>query len=750
MFKDQSSRAIIFTLYLSFFATFAFAQISHGGQPLPLEMSEVRMMQSAQIPFIEMEPISNQSALWRSEQDHSDFRSLEFAHKFFVRLNPDNSGIRFSTSEMQVWRVGIRSKEAYSLNILFSKFRIPEGAKVFVYNSGQTEILGSYTHQNNSELNLLPVQPINGDELIVEYQEPTDAAFKGEIEIGEVNHDFRGILRATEPRDPVQNCHPNIVCYPEDIEPGSGVVALIINGKTYCTGVLVNNSANDGTPYLLTATHCLNDDYDASFLANRRYDEVAGNIVAFFGYQSPLCDKDIRGTVQMTVASADSVLILEKHDIALLKFKEAPPAAYQPHYLGWNSGSSPQAPYHGIHQPNGGIKKIAVENDPVVVASFEIPRYNMEKNAHWGVRAWDVGATEGGSSGSPLLDKEKRIIGTLTGGESYCGSPKGPDVYASLHKAWLVENALDNPNTLKDYLDPENTSFSQIAGFNPYADKPYTKSSNYLSADTITESYHNTIPMFATNNTLGYSEFAEEFYASSSTALTGVYITSASNNNMLNLNIKIKVYADNNGAPGILLHEEPLNYLFEYYQNGGFHQSARGMRYNVENYVEFSSPINVSGRFFVAYSDGNGVSSGFSVLNVVPRKIGSKQIATAWMKHAQGWVRVNENIEKPINTSLMISAYVAGAAGVSMPYNTADKPEIKAYYSKENKRIFIESNKDLISWEGFNVSGRKVFEGEAEKSINRYSVRAGHLPAGVYLLKVAVDGKSETLKILVR
>jgi len=85
------------------------------------------------------------------------------------------------------------------------------------------------------------------------------------------------------------------------------VVALIINGTTYCTGSLTNNTARDGTPYLLTATHCLNGDYDAQFLAIRRYDMIAGTIVAFFHYDSPLCSTDIRGPLQMTMASADSV-----------------------------------------------------------------------------------------------------------------------------------------------------------------------------------------------------------------------------------------------------------------------------------------------------------------------------------------------------------------------------------------------------------------------------------------------------------
>jgi hypothetical protein len=139
------------------------------------------------------------------------------------------------------------------------------------------------------------------------------------------------------------------------------VLELIINGNTYCTGSLVNNTAQDGTPYLLTATHCLNGDYNTSFLADREYDVVAGSIVAFFRYESPVCDATIRGNTQMTLAGADSVLISEKHDISLLRFLQMPPREYQPYYLGWNVSSAPSAPFHGIHHPNGGIKKIPLK-----------------------------------------------------------------------------------------------------------------------------------------------------------------------------------------------------------------------------------------------------------------------------------------------------------------------------------------------------------------------------------------------------
>lgn len=752
MSVTNARHKLLLLLLVLLLAPTGFSQISHGGQPLPVNASAyTRALQPMAIPFVEMPSFDLQQALLRSSDEEKRFRSLEFAHKFHVSLRPDNSGITFTTLDnRKVWRVGIRSRNAYSVNILFSKFRLPEGAKVFVYNSDQSEVLGSFTHENNSELNLLPVQPIAGDEIIVEYQEPLDAPFKGEIEIGEVNHDFRGIFRATEPRDPSQSCHPDIVCYPEDIQPGSGVVALIINGTTYCTGSLVNNTTGDGTPYLLTATHCINRDYDPSFLANRRYNMVAGTIVAFFSYQSPVCGHEIRGPLQMTMASADSVLISERYDISLLRFKQVPPKEYQPYYLGWNVSASPQPPFHGLHHPNGGVKKVAVENDPLVIGSFDNPKYNMEPNGHWAVRGWDVAATEEGSSGSPLLDNGKRILGALTGGVSECSSPKGPDLYSSLYKAWNVTGSLGNPNSLKSYLDPVNSQVQQIDGFNPYKNQPYTRSSNYSVTDSVIQTYYNSIPIFATNNTLGYNEFAEEFHASVPTSLDGVFVTSPITNNIQTLNVRIRIYSDNNGAPGSVVYEVPLRYSYRYYQSGSFQETPRDMRYNVENYVKFPDPVEVSGKFYISYSDANQMPNGFSLLNVKPRKIGSGVPSTAWMKNATGWVKSSENIDHPVNTSLLITPYVIGSR-LSEPNDPSqEETKIKAYYSRSVERIFIESNKDLVAWEVFYVSGQKVFEEKAESSINRASFPVGHLAKGVYVVKVRVNDKSETLKVLVR
>ena len=88
--------------------------------------------------------------------------------------------------------------------------------------------------------------------------------------------------------------------------------------------------------------------------------------------------------------------------------------------------------------------------------------------------------------------------------------------------------------------------------------------------------------------------------------------------------------------------------------------------------------------------------------------------------------------------------------GLTLPDPKDEKSIVRATYNQAVNRVFIESNKDLISWEIFYVSGQKVAEGKAESSINRTSFSAGHLAKGMYIVKVNVDGKTENVRVLVR
>jgi len=473
---------------------------------------------------------------------------------------------------------------------------------------------------------------------------------------------------------------------------------------------------------------------------------VANRIVAFFNYDSPVCSRDIRGALQMSLASADSVLISEQHDISLLRFRDDPPREFQPYFLGWNVSASPAAPFHGIHHPNGGVKKVTVSENSLLAGSWSANW--AAPNVHWIVR-YNVASTEGGSSGSPLLDRNGRIVGTLTGGDSFCNPVRGRDWFAALSRFMDVQGSLNNPNSLRHYLDPLNTNIPQLGGFNPFANAPITRRHNFNTNDIIVQTEHNSVPMFATNNTLGYSAFAEEFYAAESAEIRGVFVASAPTTNASNLDLRIRVYTGEN-RPEHLVREQSFNFSFRRLSSGNFQNIPRNMDRYVENFIQFGTPISVSGRFFISISDANNVPSGFSVLNVEPRPAGSGITTSAWLRSSEGWHRSSESIHNPINTSLMITPFVVGS--VEPPPPNGEELDMTIRFSRAEQMVFIESNQELAHWEMFYSDGRQVFRAQAGagSSVNRTSIPAAHLARGVYIVRArTIKGRSYVRKILV-
>lgn len=69
---------------------------------------------------------------------------------------------------------------------------------------------------------------------------------------------------------------------------------------------------------------------------------------------------------------------------------------------------------------------------------------------------WDIGVTEGGSSGSPLFDQNGLIVGQLAGGSAACAGTNdngGFDVYGRFDKSWDFGSS--PTNSLKPWLDPD-------------------------------------------------------------------------------------------------------------------------------------------------------------------------------------------------------------------------------------------------------------------------------------------------------
>lgn len=82
---------------------------------------------------------------------------------------------------------------------------------------------------------------------------------------------------------------------------------------------------------------------------------------------------------------------------------------------------------------------------------------------HLMVSNWDVGTTEDGSSGCPLFNGEKRIVGQLHGGDAACSNSK-PDWFGRLYLSWTGGGT--KSTRLSDWLDPLNTGKTALDGRN--------------------------------------------------------------------------------------------------------------------------------------------------------------------------------------------------------------------------------------------------------------------------------------------
>lgn len=600
------------------------AQVSHGGSPLPLSA----LRSSDDIPFIEMPGFDVEEELRLDSLVESDLRSgFKFAYKFMTDIRRGNSGTSFVLPDgTKVWRVGIYSPGALSINVLFSEYELPKGAQLFLYDEDQQHILGAFTHQNNSELEILPVAPVRGDRLIIEYQEPASADFPGRLAIGEVNHAYRS-LSGQEPQEglasidgiPALNCYADTSSMVQTL--GQSVVLMVIDGTTACTGTLLNNTAQDGKPYLLTASHCLNKSFS---LENPDYEEIAGSIVCFYNYNSPLCDPILRGTEELSTASAYSRAVYEFTDMALLELLELPPVYYQPYLAGWNAGGKGSAPYQCIQHPQYSTKRISISENELTAYSL-VDVIMFYPLSHWLVDEWSVGYTASGSSGAPLFDKTGKVVGALSGGQSTQSSPRN-DYFYSLQKSW---NLRDEDEQLECWLSP-NGSDTSCDGMDPYASTPCIRLSNVQDSgkkSSIEMAEENGEPVFG-NNSSGNTEYAEAYTITGSTQLYGIYIVTPPCGTSSAPEVEITVY-DGGDVPSTLLYTETFKPAYLNLSSGCFVETAKDLNRAQESFVVFSSPVTVSEKFYVGYRIGESSDGSYFAAYNLPK--GSVSGNTAWI-----------------------------------------------------------------------------------------------------------------------
>lgn len=334
-----------------------------------------------------------------------------------------------------VWRLHLVSPGALSLGLLFDQFELPASGRVFLYDRKGETVLGAYTRATRQPNGMLAVQPVLGDELWIEYaQDAHEPAPK--LRIGEVVHDYRGILDELRVESPLAlmgggclvdaNCPEALANY----EVKDSVIMVLMGGGL-CSAGLLNNTANDGTPYFLTADHC----------------GSMTNVVAIFDYEVSGCGTG-SASQSRTISGATLLAQSSTFDSQLYRLSSAPPPSYQPFYAGWDRNPVQSIGAVSISHPSGLPRKYAREDQK--------PK---TKNTRFEV-SYDLGRIEGGSSGSPLFNAQRRVIGPACCVDNFsCGNQI--TWYGRFDRFYDVEG-------LAQWLDPLGIDPLTIDGHEPF------------------------------------------------------------------------------------------------------------------------------------------------------------------------------------------------------------------------------------------------------------------------------------------
>jgi hypothetical protein len=375
-------------------------------------------------------------------------------------LDINNSGTWFTAPNGdKVWLLEIESINAKTINLTFNNTEIPNGNELYVYNSDKSFILGKfeskhlYKGQLGSEL-------VPGSTVFVEYYVPAaNTNNLGNVEVSRVTHGYRTAGEYEEKAfGSSGSCNMNVNC-PDGanwVNQRNSAVMLVSNGNGFCSGALINNTANDGTPYVLTANHCYSN--PASWVFRFQWQSVNCNNPS----SSPSFESLSGAVLRARRTPSDMCLV----EITGGLDNGTVPQSHTPYFSGWNRSNTPPTSTVSIHHPSGDIKKISFDDDP---ASAVQAMGSTEANSSWEV-SWDRNTTtEGGSSGSPLFDQNKRIIGQLWGGGASCGNLSAPDWYGRVHNSWNPSGST-NAEQLEHWLDPSGSGVDFIDGYDPYFD----------------------------------------------------------------------------------------------------------------------------------------------------------------------------------------------------------------------------------------------------------------------------------------
>ncbi len=341
------------------------------------------------------------------------------------------SGRSLQTAEgSALWTAGVKVEEAYALRLHLTGIDLPPGSRVRVWGRDATSAreFDPAAVVSGGEI-WAPV--VFGDEAHVEVEVPAGALPAGGVsfavpdvlEIFRIDPSGRAVLsESAAPSPQGTECLVSGECYSTADFPGitaaRGAIAhlkYVKSAQAYvCTGGLVNDTKSDFIPYLLTANHCFGTQTEANTLQT------------FFDYRYLSCGSTmypalsgLPGTYGATLLASSS-----SSDYTFLQLSSTPSGSR--YFLGWDSRTSSVANGTNLYRISHPLGMPQYYNttritSPTGTCSGWPSSSFLYENLV-------LGATAGGSSGSPVLLSSGAIVGQLSGA---CGSDPSNECLAT-------------------------------------------------------------------------------------------------------------------------------------------------------------------------------------------------------------------------------------------------------------------------------------------------------------------------------
>jgi hypothetical protein len=423
----------------------------------------------------------------------------------FTNLSPENSGV-WTTDQhgTKTWSLTIKSAGAEALSFIFDHFDLNGNSTFKILNKKGELVHAIVTNEDELEDLQQHLALCFGDELTLMLSEPK-GTMASSIHLDRVIYNYRSTGNPSAAKvNESDACEVNVNCSPvgdnwQDEKRGVARIYVVEPaGAGWCSGSLVNNTAQDCKPYMLTAFHCGENSTTANFNVWKFYFkyEVTGCINPTSG--GTLASNVITGSVKKAdandgggISGSDFLLVqmgtANNEATTINKLKTT---GFNAYWNGWDANNTATTGGVGIHHPAGDIKKISTFNGTTISSTYGGQVSGTHWRLTWSSNSNGHGVTEGGSSGSPIFNNSNgRIIGTLTGGSSYCNALTSPDFYGKMSYHW-TSNGTQAMYQLKPLLDPTNSGLMVLNGSgNPCS--PASIDENEVSKFAYTSIYPN-------------------------------------------------------------------------------------------------------------------------------------------------------------------------------------------------------------------------------------------------------------------